>query len=275
MMFVAFSYSARLGSDLRVDALIGMLPQGCRNIIEIINLILCIMVAGFLFYHSFGTVAGVMETGEASVALKLPMQYVYAASVVGYGLGTVRYIQRLVLFILGACGTGLANLIGYGVSFTDSIPGLLVLIVLMFVGASPGSTGGGIKTTTFFTLMQGIKSAATNRSEKAFHYALPRDSFRKAAVITLLALGVVVTGTYLMTVFEPQLELRDILFEVVSAFGTVGLSTGITGGLSVPSKLLSILIMYTGRLGPLTIATLWHFTRGERTRYIEGNISIG
>lgn len=101
MMFVAFSYSARLGSDLRVDALIGMLPQGCRNIIEIINLILCIMVAGFLFYHSFGTVAGVMETGEASVALKLPMQYVYAASVVGYGLGTVRYIQRLVLFILG------------------------------------------------------------------------------------------------------------------------------------------------------------------------------
>ena len=101
MMFVAFSYSARLGSDLRVDALISMLPQGCRNIIEIINLILCIMVAGFLFYHSFGTVAGVMETGEASVALKLPMQYVYAASVVGYGLGTVRYIQRLVLFILG------------------------------------------------------------------------------------------------------------------------------------------------------------------------------
>mgnify|MGYP001103741858 CR=1 FL=1 len=75
-----------------------MLPQGCRNIIEIINLILCIMVAGFLFYHSFGTVAGVRE---ASVALKLPMQYVYAASVVGYGLGTVRYIQRLVLFILG------------------------------------------------------------------------------------------------------------------------------------------------------------------------------
>lgn len=156
-----------------------------------------------------------------------------------------------------------------------STAGLLVLIVLMFVGASPGSTGGGIKTTTFFALLQGIKSAATNHSEKAFHYALPRDSFRKAAVITLLALGVVVTGTYLMTVFEPQLELRDILFEVVSAFGTVGLSTGITGGLSIPSKLLSILIMYIGRLGPLTIATLWHFTRGERTRYIEGNISIG
>lgn len=156
-----------------------------------------------------------------------------------------------------------------------STAGLLVLIVLMFVGASPGSTGGGIKTTTFFTLIQGIKSAATNRSEKAFHYAIPKDSFRKAAVITLLAMGVVVTGTYLMTIFEPQLDLRDIVFEIVSAFGTVGLSTGITGALTVPSKLLSIFIMYIGRLGPLTVASLWYFTNGERTQYAEGNIAIG
>ena len=156
-----------------------------------------------------------------------------------------------------------------------STSGLLVLIMLMFIGASPGSTGGGIKTTTFFSLIQGIKSAATNRSEKAFRYALPRDAFRKAAVITLLALGVVVTGTYLMTVFEPHLDLRDIVFEIVSAFGTVGLSTGITPDLTVASKLLSILIMYLGRLGPLTIASLWYFTYGERTQFAEGNIAIG
>ena len=156
-----------------------------------------------------------------------------------------------------------------------STSGLLVLILLMFIGASPGSTGGGIKTTTFFSLLQGIKAAATNHSEKAFRYSLPREAFRKAAVITLLALGVVVTGTYLMSVFEPQLDLRDILFEIVSAFGTVGLSTGITGGLTVPSKLLSIFIMYIGRLGPLTVASLWYFTRGELTQYPEGNIAIG
>lgn len=158
---------------------------------------------------------------------------------------------------------------------TFSNAGLLVLTVLMFIGASPGSTGGGIKTSTFFVLLQGIKSAATNKSEKAFRYAVPSDAFRKAAVITLIALGVVVTGTYLMVAMEPEISLMDALFEVTSAFGTVGLSTGITTGLCDGSKLLSILIMYIGRLGPLTIASLWYFTKGDRTSYPEGNIAIG
>ncbi len=153
--------------------------------------------------------------------------------------------------------------------------GLLVLTVLMFIGASPGSTGGGIKTSTFFVLLQGIKAAATNKSEKGFRYGIPRGTFRKASVITLLAMGVVVTGTYLMLVMEPELRLMDALFEVTSAFGTVGLSTGITGTLSDGSKLLSILIMYIGRLGPLTIATLWYFTKGDRVEYPDGNIAIG
>lgn len=154
-------------------------------------------------------------------------------------------------------------------------PGLLVIIVLMFIGASPGSTGGGIKTTTFFVLLQGIRSAATNRGERAFRYSIPADAFRKAAVIAAIGLGVVTTGTYLMAVFEPRLPLMDILFEVVSAFGTVGLSTGITPELSFASRLLSIVLMYIGRLGPMTIATVWHFTNGDRIRYPEGNIAIG
>jgi trk system potassium uptake protein TrkH len=158
-------------------------------------------------------------------------------------------------------------------SFTTS--GLLILIVLMFIGASPGSTGGGIKTSTFFVLIQSIKSMATNESEKAFHYSLPENAFRKAAVITLLAMGVVISGTYLMSVFEPHLSLIDMLFDVTSAFGTVGLSTGITPDLTVASKILSIVIMYIGRLGPLTIASIWHFSRGERIKYPEGNIAIG
>lgn len=153
--------------------------------------------------------------------------------------------------------------------------GLLTLTALMFIGASPGSTGGGIKTSTFFVLLTGIKSAATNHPEQAFRHAIPKDAFKKAAIVTLLALGVVTTGTYLMVIMEPHIPLRDIIFEITSAFGTVGLSTGITPNLGIDSKLLSILIMYIGRLGPLTIATLWHFTEGSRISYPEGNISIG
>ncbi len=153
--------------------------------------------------------------------------------------------------------------------------GLLVLTVLMFIGASPGSTGGGVKTSTFFVLIQGIKAAATNKSEKAFRHAIPKDAFRKAAVVTLLALAVVVTGTWLMVVMEPEVSLMDALFEITSAFGTVGLSTGITTGLGVDAKLLSILVMYIGRLGPLTVASLWYFSPGERVSFPEGNVAIG
>lgn len=153
--------------------------------------------------------------------------------------------------------------------------GLLVIALLMFIGASSGSTGGGIKTSTFFVLIQGIKAAATNKSEKAFHHAIPKDAFHKAAVIALLAIAVIIIGSWLLLVMEPGIKLMDAVFEITSAFGTVGLSTGITTGLSVGSKLVSIIVMFIGRLGPLTIASLWHFTRGERVSYPEGNISIG
>ncbi len=158
-------------------------------------------------------------------------------------------------------------------TYTDA--GILVLTVLMFIGASPGSTGGGIKTTTFFVLLKAIQNAATNQSEKAFKFSIPSDLFRKSAVIALLALGVVISGTFLMIVMDPNVPMVDALFEVTSAFGTVGLSTGITPTLSLGSKLLSILIMYIGRLGPVTVATLWYFSKGERARYPDGNIAIG
>ncbi len=157
--------------------------------------------------------------------------------------------------------------------FTNA--GLSVIALLMFIGASPGSTGGGIKTSTLFVLFQGIKSAATNKSEKAFHYAVPATAFRKAAVITLIGLSIISVGTYLMTAMEPQISFIDALFEVTSAFGTVGLTTGITTELCLGSKLLSIVIMYIGRIGPLTIASLWYFTKGERVSYPDGNIAIG
>ncbi len=153
--------------------------------------------------------------------------------------------------------------------------GLMVMSILMFIGASSGSTGGGIKTSTLFVLAKGLISSATGRGEKAFHYSLPKTAFRKAAVIVLFGITTVFASSFLLCCIEPQIPLRDILFEMISAFGTVGLSTGITPSLSVGSKIISILVMYIGRLGPLTVASMWYFSKGERVAYPEGNITIG
>lgn len=158
-------------------------------------------------------------------------------------------------------------------SYSDA--GLMVLLALMFIGASSGSTGGGIKTGTFFCLLVGLRSAATNRSERAFKYSLPKVAFKKAAIIAMFGLAIVFFGTFLFIVFDPSVSFIDALFEITSAFATVGLSTGITPSLVLANKLLLMVIMFTGRLGPLTIATLWYFSKGNRVEYPEGNIAIG
>ncbi len=156
-----------------------------------------------------------------------------------------------------------------------SSAGLLVLIVLMFIGASPGSTGGGIKTTTLFVLIQSVRSTITNRRCEAFHRQFQREAISKAFLITLLAGVLVILGTFLLCVLEPELPFLNNFFEITSAFGTVGLSTGITASLNAGAKLVVILIMFIGRLGPLTFATLWAAKEAPQIRYTEEMITIG
>lgn len=158
-------------------------------------------------------------------------------------------------------------------SFTNA--GLFVIIILMFIGASPGSTGGGIKTTTVFTLFKSAYSSATNRHCSAFKRRIPHDVVNKAFIIAFLAMILICFDTFLISIIEPQYTFIQILFEVVSAFGTVGLSTGITPDLSVWSKVILIFTMFIGRLGPLTIATIWSFKAMSNVAYSEETISIG
>ena len=153
--------------------------------------------------------------------------------------------------------------------------GLFVLILLMFIGASPGSTGGGIKTTTFFALMQDVRTVFTKQRPGAFRRTLPAEVMRKASVIALLSLLVVCVGTFLLCILEPGCTFIQLLFEMVSAFGTVGLSTGITPGLCIPSKLLLILTMFIGRLGAFTLLSIWINRPEAGARYTEESITIG
>jgi trk system potassium uptake protein TrkH len=153
--------------------------------------------------------------------------------------------------------------------------GQFVLILLMFIGASPGSTGGGIKTTTAFTLMRSMLAFATNRDCTAFRRKIPQESIYKAFTVTILAAAVVCLMTFLICIIEPGLTFMQVLFEVVSGFGTVGLSTGITPQLTDASKLLLCLIMFIGRLGPLTMACIWVYKPSSNLSYAEEKVTIG
>lgn len=153
--------------------------------------------------------------------------------------------------------------------------GLFILTILMFIGASPGSTGGGIKTTTFFVMVQTLRASITNQHCQSFRRKIPGEVITKAFIITGLSLFLVCTGSIVLCIMEPQYSFIQNLFEIVSAFGTVGLSTGITPDLGDDSKLLLTLMMYIGRVGPLTIASIWFSKDRSPVHCVEEMISIG
>ena len=131
---------------------------------------------------------------------------------------------------------------------------LFFVILLMFIGASPGSTGGGIKTTTFGAMMMSTWNLIKGRSKvEIFKREVNLEVIEKAFAITLLAAMLVITVTMVLVVNE-GLPFVDILFESVSAFGTVGLSTGVTPQLSNLGRILITMTMFAGRVGPLTLA---------------------
>ncbi|MCG0274547.1 MAG: TrkH family potassium uptake protein [Thermosediminibacteraceae bacterium] len=127
-------------------------------------------------------------------------------------------------------------------------------ILLMFIGASPGSTGGGVKTSTFALVLMMLYSVITSKEDvEIYKRRIPWDNVFKACVIMVIALLLVITVSFLLTLTE-EADFITILFETVSAFGTVGLSLGLTPHLSDAGKILIILTMFSGRVGPLTIA---------------------
>ena len=158
-------------------------------------------------------------------------------------------------------------------AFTNA--GLAVMMLLMFIGASSGSTGGGIKTTTFFVIIKSIVAASRRGEATVFKYSVSKEIYKRASVIAFIGISVIASSTFLLALLEPHIAFQDIMFEMVSAFATVGVSTGITADLSLPSKIVSIAVMYIGRLGPLTVASLWGFSKTSLVRYPEGNLAIG
>ncbi len=130
----------------------------------------------------------------------------------------------------------------------------LLTILLMFIGGSPGSTAGGIKTTTFVVMIMGALASSRHHSHiNIFKRRLDEHIVREASAIATLYTFLILSSTLFIS-FIQEFELKDVLFEVVSAIGTVGLSTGITPALNEPSKMLIMLMMFAGRVGGLTLA---------------------
>ena len=130
----------------------------------------------------------------------------------------------------------------------------LLTIVLMFIGGSPGSTAGGIKTTTLIVMIIYVISNLRNsRGCNVFGRRLEDDAIRKASNVTVISLFLAVSASIIICYLQP-LPLEDVLFEVFSAIGTVGMSTGITRDLTAASRLVIVFLMYCGRIGSMAFA---------------------
>jgi trk system potassium uptake protein len=156
-------------------------------------------------------------------------------------------------------------------------PTLFLTIFLMFVGASPGSTGGGIKTTTLATLLGTVWSQIKGKEDVVlFRRRIVIEIIFKALTVTVSGLFLVMTITMLLTITEVGKDFLMILFEVTSAFATVGLSMGLTPELSPLGRVLIIFTMFAGRVGPLTVAFAIAMRRKpDPYRHPKGRIMIG
>jgi trk system potassium uptake protein TrkH len=155
--------------------------------------------------------------------------------------------------------------------------GLFIMIALMFIGASPGGTGGGIKTTTLRVLTSCTKAILQGKEEVLlYNRKIAISLILKAVGVVFGSLATVIFATILISITDPKLAFIQILFEVVSAFGTVGLSTGITATVSTAAKLILILTMYIGRVGILLLmSSILGDPRPTRIHYPEENLLVG
>ncbi len=158
--------------------------------------------------------------------------------------------------------------------------GKFLTMILMFIGGSPGSTAGGIKTATFVVLIMTVVSVARGRDDtEIFKRRINKHFVFRAFAIAFISLGIVIAVTMALAITQhPSIPFEHLLFEATSAFATVGLSLGLTTELTFVGKIIIIITMYAGRVGPLTIIlALANSKRGKSgtIKYPEGKILIG
>ena len=155
----------------------------------------------------------------------------------------------------------------------------MISVILMFIGASPASTGGGVKTSTMAVLCLNVRMVARGRTEiAAFHRTINRETMQRALAIVMIGLCVLLGEIFALSILEPQAEFLDLAFECASALGTVGVSSVGTPTLGGVSRFLLILAMYIGRVGPLTLTLALGHKQAQTKdafRYPEERVLVG
>lgn len=154
---------------------------------------------------------------------------------------------------------------------------VVIACVWMFIGASPGSTGGGIKTTTVGVLFTAVRAALLNRGRvELWNHTIASSVVTRAIAIVAIAVTVAVVGLALLVMTQPHIAFEQLLFETISALGTAGLSMGATGELDGIGKGIVIALMFIGRLGPLTVAlAVGQQNRDGQFEYPEARVVVG
>ncbi|MDH4099453.1 MAG: TrkH family potassium uptake protein [Nitrospirota bacterium] len=198
-------------------------------------------------------------------------------------LGPLSFFEKsqAAIFHSAAARTAGFNTINIGAM---SVTSLFLIIVLMFIGGSPGSTAGGVKTTAAATVLLSLYATIRGRLDvQIYGRRLPQDLVAKAFLIVFLGALCLVGGTFMILIIEGNKGFKylEVLFEVTSALGTTGLSYGDGGARSLTAlfsplgKLVIIVLMFLGRLGPLTVAAAVLTQAHQRFRYPETRIQVG
>jgi trk system potassium uptake protein TrkH len=215
----------------------------------------------------------------------------------------VALLTSAALLLIGAIGLGASEAYGtlHGLSPVDQVvnatfasvtartagfntldmtqlapPTLVLTIMLMFIGGSPGSTAGGIKTNTLAVILATLRAELKGRSPELFGRAIAPRTVRRAVAVVALSLGFVSFVLLAMTIAEPDKGFLALAFESFSAFGTAGLSVGLTPTLGVAGKLIITVAMFVGRVGPLTIAfAVGQEREAPRYRLAAEDVAVG
>ncbi len=281
-IFHAVSAFCNAGFDLFGDSLVRFVNDPIVNFV-----VTSLIILGGVGFSVMMDVYYYRKNGTVSLHTKI----VLTSTIVLIVFGSVVFfaLEYSNPTTMGPLSTGSKALSSYFLSVTPRTAGfntvetgslttatLFIIVILMFIGASPGSTAGGVKNTTISAILLSVVATITNKNDtNVFGRKIPKDVIRRAFAIVFVAAAWVMLAIIILAITE-GMEFMDVVFEVVSAFGTVGLSTGITGSLSYVGKIVIITTMFIGRLGPMTLAVAFSRQADRQiVKYPEEQIVVG